>query len=90
MIGRRLGARAEARFIASLNDYDIRCPEPEDWKPISELVEKYRDLPLGAADASVIALADRFRTRLIVTTDRRHFGVARNAAGEAFELLPEL
>ena len=35
-------------------------------------------------------LADRLRTRLILTTDRRHFGVVRNAAGQPFQLLPDL
>ena len=90
LIGQRLGARAEVRFVASLRDYDVRCPEPEDWNRISGLVEKYADLPLGAADASVIVLADRFRTRLILTTDRRHFRVTRSMVGQPFELLPEL
>ena len=90
LIDRRLGARAEARFLASLAEYDVRCPEPDDWKPIARLVEKYRELPLGGTDASVVVLANRLRTRLIVTTDRRHFGVLRDAAGRPFELLPEL
>jgi uncharacterized protein len=90
MVGRRLGARAEARFLASLADYDVRSPEPADWKPIARLMAKYRDLPLGGTDASLIVLADRIRTRLVVTTDRRHFAIVRTAEGRPFDLLPEL
>jgi predicted nucleic acid-binding protein len=72
----------------SLSGYDVRAPEPDDWREIGRLVEKYGDFSLGAADASVAVLANRLRTRLIVTLDRRHFGVIRNAAGHTFELLP--
>lgn len=76
--------------MASLAQYDVRGPEPEDWKAISIHVKKYRDLALGAIDASAIVLADRLRTRLIITLDRRDFSVVRNSAGEPFELLPAL
>jgi predicted nucleic acid-binding protein len=68
----------------------VRSPEPDDWKRISALVAKYRSLPLGGTDASVIVLADRLRTSLIITLDRRDFGAVRNATGRPFELLPEL
>jgi predicted nucleic acid-binding protein len=90
LIARRLGSDVEARFLASLADLDVRGPEPDDWKRISQLVGKYRDLPLGGTDASIVVLADRLRTRLIITLDHRDFRVVRNAAGEAFELRPEL
>lgn len=88
LVGARLGPQAESLFLASLSDSDVRAPEPEDWVRISELVRKYRDLPLGGADASVVVLADRLRTRLVITLDRRHFQVVRNAAGQPLELLP--
>jgi uncharacterized protein len=41
----------------------------------------------GTADASVVALAERLDTRLIVTLDRRHFALVRGADGGSFELL---
>lgn len=90
MIGHRLGPVAECRFLGALNQLEVRAPEPEDWEQISKLALKYRDFPLGGIDASVMVLADRLRTRLILTTNRRHFGVVRNAAGQPFELLPNL
>jgi predicted nucleic acid-binding protein len=90
LIGTRLGPVIEARFVATLADFDVRAPEPSDWKRIGALVDQYGDFPLGGIDASVVALAERLRTRLIITLDRRHFGAVRSASGQPFELLPTL
>jgi predicted nucleic acid-binding protein len=59
-----------------------------DWLRIAHLVGIYRDLPLGAVDASVVAAAERLRLTQVATLDRRHFTVVRPAHIEAFELLP--
>ena len=40
---------------------------------IVEIAEKYGDLGLSLADASLVALADRFDTDVIATFDHRHF-----------------
>jgi uncharacterized protein len=90
LIGSRLDPAVEARFVATLADFDVRAPEPSDWKRIGALVKQYADFALGGVDASVIVLAERLRTRLIITLDRRHFGAVRSAAGQSFELLPTL
>lgn len=90
LVGSRLGVAVESRFIAGLADLDVRAPEPEDWKRISVMVQKYAHLPLGAIDASLVVLAERLRTPVIITTDHRHFGVVRTATGQSFELLPKL
>jgi hypothetical protein len=52
------------------------------------LVEQYGDLPLGTADACVVALAERLRIPTIATLDRRHFTIVRPTHVSAFELLP--
>jgi len=85
----RIGTDAEVRFIADLAAGNL-IPEPvaaSDWLRIAELVAAYRDLPLGAVDASVIAMAERLAVREIATLDRRHFTVVQPATG-AFNLLP--
>jgi uncharacterized protein len=56
---------------------------------IAELTRRYLDLPLGATDASLIAIAERLGIDTIATLDRRHFTVVRPAHVEAFTLLPE-
>jgi predicted nucleic acid-binding protein len=54
----------------------------------AELVRKYADLPLGAVDASVIAVAERLGDFEVATTDRRHFHAVREA--RVFTLYPTL
>jgi predicted nucleic acid-binding protein len=46
------------------------------------------DLPLGTADAIVVAVAERFRAVNIAALDRRHFSVVRPAHAAAFTLFP--
>ncbi|MBI3924969.1 MAG: PIN domain-containing protein [Armatimonadetes bacterium] len=88
LVGTRLGPTAEARFLKGLADVDVEGPAAHDWVRIGELVERYADFPLGGTDASVIALAERLGTDLIVTLDRRHFGAVRARHCRTFQLLP--
>lgn len=88
LVERRIGPKAEASFLGSLQENDIRMPAPDDWARIAELVEQYADFPLGAVDASVVALAERLNTDVLVTLDRRHFGAIRPRHCEHFRLLP--
>jgi uncharacterized protein len=89
LIGTRLGAVREATFLRELRRFPIEPPADEDWPEIADLVERYADFPLGTTDAATIVLADRLRTDLIVTLDRRHFGAVRSPQGQHFRLLPE-
>lgn len=85
----RLGVEAEVRFLADLAEANLIAEPvvPADWLRIAELVAKYRDLPLGTADASVFAAAERLGVSEIATLDRRHFTVVVPAIG-ALTLLP--
>jgi predicted nucleic acid-binding protein len=89
LLGSRLGADAEVRFLGDLAAGNL-IPEPvaaSDWLRIAELVARYHDLPLGTADASVVALAERLGATEVATFDRRHFTVVQPQAG-TFDLLP--
>ncbi|MEV6273013.1 PIN domain-containing protein [Kribbella sp. NPDC051936] len=55
---------------------------------IADLMHNYADLPLGLADASVVAVAEALGAREIATLDRRHFSVIRPRHLDAFTLLP--
>jgi predicted nucleic acid-binding protein len=87
-VGTRLGPRAEHTFLEGLAELDIEGPSEEDFPRMAELVEQYRDFPLGGTDASVVALAERLGAPAIVTLDRRHFAAIRPRHRDAFELLP--
>ncbi len=89
LLGSRLGVEAEVRFLGDLAAGNL-IPEPvspADWLRIAELVARYRDLPLGTADASVVVAAERLAITEIATLDRRHFTVVKPATG-SFRLLP--
>ena len=87
-VGTRLGPAAEADFLRGCSDLDVEAPDRADFARIAQLVERYADFPLGGADASVVALAERLEAAVIVTLDRRHFGAVRPSHRETFELLP--
>jgi predicted nucleic acid-binding protein len=89
MVGRRLGPMAEGKFHRALATQEVEPPSPDDYVRIAELVEQYADFPLGGVDASVIALAERLDTALILTLDRRHFAAVKPAHCDSLELLPE-
>jgi predicted nucleic acid-binding protein len=89
LAGRRLGPAIEASFLSALAALDVQAPSAEDWRRVSELVSQYADLRLGGTDASVIVLAERLNTDLIITLDRRHFAAVRPRHCPAFRLLPE-
>lgn len=86
---RRLGTVVEAGFLRGLGALEVEAPLAEDWPLIADLVEQYAGFPLGTIDASVIVLADRLATDLVITLDRRHFGAVVSPAGRRFRLLPE-
>ncbi|MGD9999877.1 MAG: type II toxin-antitoxin system VapC family toxin [Ilumatobacteraceae bacterium] len=89
LLGTRLGADAEVRFLGDLAAGNLLSESvaASDWLRMAELVATYRDLPLGTADASVIATAERLGIHEIATLDRRHFSVVRSRLGD-FTLLP--
>jgi len=80
----------ESRFLRALEGFDVQGPAPEDWSRIADLVDQYADFPLGGTDASVIVLAERLQTDLIITLDRRHFGAVKPLHCERFRLLPRV
>jgi uncharacterized protein len=88
LVGSRLGPRAEAAFLRGLERIEVEAPRSDEWERIAELVDAYADLGLGGTDASVVALAERLETDVVITLDRRHFGVVRPRHSEAFQLLP--
>lgn len=90
LLGSRLGADAELRFLGDLAAGTF-CVEPVragDWLRIGELVVRYRSLPLGTVDASIVAAAERLGVTRLATLDRRHFGAVRPGHAPAFELVP--
>ena len=90
LVATRHGTDAELAALAELagGAWDLPSFEAADLAAARELIERYADQSIGVADASLVVLAARYRTKTIVTLDRRHFEVVRPLAGGRFTVLP--
>jgi hypothetical protein len=52
------------------------------------VVERYSDLRIGLAAASILVLAARYGTTRVLTLDERHFRAMRPLHADAFTILP--
>ncbi len=90
LLADRIGPHAELAFARSIAAGEL-VVEPvldTEWPRVEELVEQYEDLPLGIADASLVALAERHGAGAIATFDHRHFATVKPRHVNAFDLLP--
>jgi uncharacterized protein len=53
-----------------------------------DLIHQYRDQPMDFADATLVMLAEELKTELVLTTDRRDFGVYRIGGKKRFTIKP--
>ena len=90
LVANRHGVEAELAVLAELagGAYELAAMGAEDLIATRDVVNRYRDLRIGVADASLVVLAERYRTRTILTLDRRHFGALRPVGGGHFEIVP--
>jgi len=90
LVATRMGIDAELAVLGELagGAYSLPDFEADDLQAAAAIVERYRDQEIGVADASLVVLASRFRTRSILTLDHRHFDVLRPVGGGRFRLLP--
>jgi uncharacterized protein len=90
LLADRIGPHAELAFAQSVAAGEL-VVEPvldSEWGRISELTEKYLDLPLGIVDASVVALAERHGAETVASLDHRHLGTVRPRHVERLALVP--
>jgi predicted nucleic acid-binding protein len=88
--GRRLPPEAWLIFLDDVlaGAYRLEPPTVGDLARCRELQDGYRDLSLGVVDASIVALAERFRESKVATLDQRHFRTVRPLHVAALEILP--
>lgn len=90
LLATRVGIEAELAFLREVatGAYRLAPFGPEDVMAASALIDRYRGLGIGLADASVVVLAGHFRTTRLLTLDERHFRAIRPLRGRSFRLLP--
>lgn len=90
LVATRLGVEAELAVLAELaaGAYQLAAFTAEDIGRAASVIGRYRGQQVGLADASLVVLADRCRSRSLLTLDHRHFNVLRPLDGGRFRLLP--
>ena len=61
---------------------------PASIRRVSVLMEKYRNVPMDYADATLVALGEELGTDAVFTLDHRGFSVYRLNQRKAFRLVP--
>lgn len=85
----RLGVDAELGFLKDLGSaYTLELLDQNGLAEAAAICERYRDLELGLADASIVVLASKWSTVSLASFDRRHFHAVRPTQGGSFELSP--
>jgi predicted nucleic acid-binding protein len=89
-LNKHSGPAVEASFLDALADGSFTLVDltTHDIVRMAELVRTFAAFPLGATDASVIAVAERLGAHEIATFDRRHFPAITPKSGGHFTLLP--
>lgn len=90
LIGTRVGHDAQMALVDEVvrGAYQLEPFSAEDLGHARRIMERYADLQIGLADASVVVLANRHRTLDLLCTDQRHFRALRGTGGRSFRLLP--
>ena len=90
LVATRKGVEAELAVLAELcgGAYELATMDAEGLANATRVVRRYSDLGIGLTDASLAVLAQRYRTRTILTLDRKHFSVMRPLDGGIFTIVP--
>ena len=72
-----------ARGVFQLESFSVA-----DVAAAISVIERYADLNLGLADASIVVLAERHECYDVLTLDQRHLRAISGPKGRPFRLLP--
>lgn len=90
LVATRVGVDAELAVLRELagGAWELANCGAAEIEQAARIVTKYQDQRIGIADAANVVLADRYRTRTILTLDRRHFSALRPIGGGRFTVIP--
>ena len=90
LLMRHLGASAQAALLGEVarGAYQLETFGAADIARAKEIVDRYADLRIGLADASIVVLAERHSVNSVLTLDQRHFRAMRIERRKRFKVLP--
>ena len=90
LLMRHIGRQAQAALLEEIarGVYQLEVFETADVARAKEIIDRYSDLEIGLADASIVVLAERHAVAEVLTLDQRHFRAMRIDRRKRFKLLP--
>jgi len=90
LLGTRVSPEASVELLRDVEAgaYELASFTAEETGRAATVIDRYADLELGLADASLVVLADRYETDRLLTLDQRHFRALATLSGDTFTLLP--
>jgi uncharacterized protein len=90
LLAGRTGIGPEIQFLREVAGgvFELATFGRPELTQAAAVIERYSDLRIGLADASIVVLAARYGTTRLLTLDERHFRPIRPLRGQAFVLLP--
>jgi len=90
LLSTRVSAAAAAALLqqVAVGAYRLEPIDADDIAAAAAVIDRYRDLRVGLADASLVVLAQRYDTLDLLTLDERHFRAITGPNGRPFRLLP--
>ena len=83
----RKGPALLAEFVAKSGLQVVDFSQTDDLAEAARRMEKYSNLPMDYADATLVLLGERLKVFEILTLDRRGFSVYKTSRGKRFTLL---
>lgn len=90
LLSTRVGATARRALVNEVAQgvYRLEPFSTADVGSALAILDRFADLDVGIADASIVVLSERHGTRDLLTLDERHFRILAPSPGRPFRLLP--
>jgi predicted nucleic acid-binding protein len=90
LLMRHIGQQAQSALLGEVarGAYQLEPFGAADVARAQDVIERYADLQIGLADASIVVLAERHSVADVLTLDERHFRAMRIVRRKRFKVLP--
>lgn len=90
LLMRHVGRQAQAALLEEVarGAYQLESFGAGDVASAREVIDRYADLDIGLANASIVVLAERHSVSEVLTLDQRHFRAMRIERRKRFKVLP--
>ncbi|MBD2386961.1 type II toxin-antitoxin system VapC family toxin [Cylindrospermum sp. FACHB-282] len=90
LVGRNAGSATLVAFLKGLSAsrFILVHLTDQDVIRVAEILDEYADSRIDFVDASVMAIAERYAIKTILTLDQRDFRLFRPNYCDCFEILP--